>query len=159
MVTNHGGFEISRCGFFVSAEHPFLGASLDALIQCDCCGQGVVEIKCPQCANQMSFVEAADRVGTFCLSELSEGKLKLKCDHSYYYQCQLQMFVTKRNFCDFVVWSPNISEKFVPGGTNFRGVQIKRITHPATYTANFVRPGCTEFVHNPLQTRGYFAGQ
>ena len=29
-------------------------------------------------------------------------KLKLKCDHSYYYQCQLQMFVTKR---DIVVWS------------------------------------------------------
>ena len=95
MVTNHGGFEISCCGFVVSAEHPFLGASPDALIQCDCCGQGVVEIKCPLCANQMSFVEAADRVGTFCLSELSEGTLKLKCDHSYYYQCQLQMFVTK----------------------------------------------------------------
>ena len=37
--------------------------------------------------------------------------------------------------------------------------QLSKSCHPATYTANFVRPGCNEFVHNPLQTRGYFAGR
>ena len=25
--------------------------------------------------------------------------------HGYYYQCQLQVYVTKRSFCDFVVWT------------------------------------------------------
>ena len=35
---------VNLCGvfFFVSVAHPFLGASPDALIQCDCCGEGVV---------------------------------------------------------------------------------------------------------------------
>ena len=31
---------------FLSEKHPFLGASPDALIECNCCGQGVVEVKC-----------------------------------------------------------------------------------------------------------------
>ena len=32
--------------FFICVKHPFLGASPDALIECNCCGQGVVEVKC-----------------------------------------------------------------------------------------------------------------
>ena len=43
---------------------------------------------------------------TFCLDELPGEKLELRCDHGYFYQCQLQMFVTRRTFCNFVVWSP-----------------------------------------------------
>ena len=37
--------------------------------------------------------------------------------------------------------------------------QVSKSCHSAMYTVNFVRPSCNEFVHNPLQTRGYFAGQ
>ena len=106
MMKNHLGFAISCCGFFVSVAHPFLGASPDALIQCDCCGEGVVEIKCPFCIRQTSLGEAALKVKNFCLDELPGHVFKLKRDHSYYYQCQLQIFVTTRRFCDFVVWSP-----------------------------------------------------
>jgi len=40
-------------------------------------------------------------------SKNSDGTLRLKHDHSYYYQCQMQIFATKREFCDFVVWSSN----------------------------------------------------
>ena len=32
--------------FLICVEHPFLGASPDALIEYNCCGQGVVEVKC-----------------------------------------------------------------------------------------------------------------
>ena len=32
--------------FFICVEHPFLGASPDALIEYNCCGQGVMEVKC-----------------------------------------------------------------------------------------------------------------
>ena len=46
MASSHEGFTISGCGFFVSVEYPFLGASPGALIQCTCCGEGAVEIKC-----------------------------------------------------------------------------------------------------------------
>ena len=42
----HSGLNVTSCGFFTSVEHPFLGASPDALIECNCCGQGVIEVKC-----------------------------------------------------------------------------------------------------------------
>ena len=102
----HKGYKVSRCGFFFSVEHPFLGASSDALIQCMCCGEGVVEIKCPLCTSEKSFQEAADGARNFCLDELPGGRLQLHRDHGYYFQCQMQIFVTRRLFCDFVLWTP-----------------------------------------------------
>ena len=40
----------------------------------------------------------------FCLQRLETGSLQLSRDHPYYLQCQLQMHVTRRQYCDFVVW-------------------------------------------------------
>ena len=50
---------VSCCVFFVSVAHPFVGASPDALIQCDCCSEGVVKIKCPFCICPTSLGVAA----------------------------------------------------------------------------------------------------
>ncbi len=61
VMLQHEGVNVSRCGFIVCEEHPFLGASPDALVQCDCCGLGVVEIKCPFCVNQASFEVTVDK--------------------------------------------------------------------------------------------------
>ena len=55
MMKNHLGFAISCCVLFVSVAHPFLGASPDALIQCDCCGEGVVEINPPSDSQVENF--------------------------------------------------------------------------------------------------------
>ena len=103
-TTSHEEFTFSCCGFFVSIKHPFLDASPDALIQCDCCGEGVVEMKYPLCNCELSFGEASVGVWNFCHDELLGGKLKLKYEHNYY-QCQLQIFVTRRGYCNFVVWT------------------------------------------------------
>ena len=32
-----------------SATHPYIGASPDGIIECDCCGFGILEVKCPYC--------------------------------------------------------------------------------------------------------------
>ena len=40
-------FVIQNTGLHINAEFPYLGASPDSLIQCDCHGKGVLEIKCP----------------------------------------------------------------------------------------------------------------
>ena len=37
-----------------------------------------------------------------------DGKYSLDRNHEYFYKIQLQMFVLKRKYCDFVVWSSNI---------------------------------------------------
>jgi hypothetical protein len=104
MTASHNDFALISCGFYVHTEYPFLGASPDALVECKCCGKGVVEVKCPLTAQESSFADAADKV-SFCLEVCSDGKYKLKHQHQYYYQCQLQIFVTGYLFCDFVVWT------------------------------------------------------
>ena len=72
MITPQEGFTVSKWFF------SFLGASPDALIQCMCCGQGVVEIKCPLCASKTSFREVTHG---FCLDELPGDKFELLHDH------------------------------------------------------------------------------
>ena len=44
-MTCHGGVIVTSCSFFICVEHPFLGALPDALIECNCCGQGFMAMK------------------------------------------------------------------------------------------------------------------
>ena len=43
----HINFKLTESGFYISQEQPFLEATPDALIHCDCCGDGCLEIKYP----------------------------------------------------------------------------------------------------------------
>nr|XP_055065240.1 uncharacterized protein LOC129447500 [Misgurnus anguillicaudatus] len=45
--TSHVNLQVKRAGFRVSLDKPFIGASCDGYVMCDCCGPGVVEAKCP----------------------------------------------------------------------------------------------------------------
>ena len=74
------------------------------MLECLCCGPGVLEVKCPYCMRTEGFDAALER-SSFCLDRSNDGKLALKHEHPYYYQCQLQMVATTRSYCDFVVWT------------------------------------------------------
>ena len=41
----HKNFKVEESGLFISTDYPFIGASLDGLVMCDCCSDGVCEIK------------------------------------------------------------------------------------------------------------------
>ena len=41
--TNHSNMESSKCGLTISCQHPFLGATPDMVISCDCCGEGKIQ--------------------------------------------------------------------------------------------------------------------
>ena len=43
-MTAHEQLVISKSGFHISLDPPFLGASPDALVECKCCGKCAVEI-------------------------------------------------------------------------------------------------------------------
>ncbi|XP_071121974.1 uncharacterized protein [Mytilus edulis] len=43
----HTNVNITECGIFLDKDITYLGASPDVLVDCACCGSGVVEIKCP----------------------------------------------------------------------------------------------------------------
>ena len=43
----HKAARQGECGLFIDEQHQFLGATPDLLLECACCGKGVLEIKCP----------------------------------------------------------------------------------------------------------------
>ena len=91
--------------FFISVESPHLSCSPDVHVSCTCHGLGIVEVKCHYSAINTTVNDVADSNSDFCLKCLKFGNLHLKTTHSYYYQCQYQLYVTKYRYCDLVVWS------------------------------------------------------
>ena len=43
----HKNLKISETGLVIYKEKPFIAVSPDLEVECDCCGLGLVEIKCP----------------------------------------------------------------------------------------------------------------
>ena len=70
---------------------------------------GILEIKCPALARDASI---KDLCSNFFLIYV-DTNYKLKLNHNYYYQVQGQMHITKREWCDFVDWSPTDSFRLV----------------------------------------------
>ena len=85
-----------------STQYSFLGASPDGFIYCDCCGRGILEVKCPFCKRDTTLSEDSyDKA--ICLEPSGAGNLQLVITHMYFYQVQVQ--ITLKEFCDFVVWT------------------------------------------------------
>ena len=93
---------VSPSGFVICVQEPWLGATPDGIV-----GSGIIEVKCPFVCRECSFEEAAATKRTFCLQKTHHGRLRLNTKHQYYHQVQVQLFVTKAEYCDFVVWSPS----------------------------------------------------
>ncbi|KAF0758860.1 YqaJ domain-containing protein [Aphis craccivora] len=47
----------------------------------------------------------------FSIFELQPYKKIDLVDNNYYYQVQAQLNITERNYCNFVVWTPNVDKK------------------------------------------------
>ena len=60
-----------RVYLYVWRDHPYIGASPDAIVTCDCCGKGIVEIKCPYCFRDKL---PDDNPSKFCMKKDSSGK-------------------------------------------------------------------------------------
>ena len=74
------------------------------MLTCDCCGDGVLEVKCPYCyKNDLPETDES----RFCMNKNDDGTWTLKRNHTYYYQVQLQLHVCRVEYADFVVWSEN----------------------------------------------------
>lgn len=96
---SHQNAKVTLCGFVVCSSEPHLGASPDARVVCDCCGEGVVEIKSPY--KYRDGLMGVTVTNDFCL----DHNYDLKKTHPYYYQVQLHMYVCNVQYCDFIVWT------------------------------------------------------
>ena len=106
MKQRHRNFETSLSGLMIDPTLPYLGATPDGLSSCDCCGQRIVEIKCPYKYRNMSpKSECALSDPLFCLKLDDKKQIILSREHQYYTQIQGQLLVSKQKQCDFVCWT------------------------------------------------------
>lgn len=94
---------IHECGLVVNNEFPFLGASPDGLI-CENGVSGLLEIKCPYSARNMTVAEACEHIRDFPIKQ-QDGTFTLRKEHPYYAQVQGQLLVCGAKFCEFVVFT------------------------------------------------------
>lgn len=95
--------EFKEAGLFICKGHLVLAATPNMLVECSCCGAGVAEVKCPWKVKDGRLTDLLKDANS-CVREV-DGELKLKPTHRYYYQIQVQMFVCKKSYADFVLWN------------------------------------------------------
>lgn len=102
---------VAESGLWVNSEYPYFAASPDGLLyDRDLDSHGVLEIKCPmllKATHPKDFLTALSKrqLSTFCLKAHGD-EVTLSTKHDYYYQVQMQMGILQRQWCYFVVWSP-----------------------------------------------------
>ncbi|WAR07526.1 hypothetical protein MAR_017484 [Mya arenaria] len=86
MKKTHKKFSSINTGLQISADKPFLAASVDLETSCKCCGEGLCEIKCPETIKDqkqphenVKYIKENDGIG--------------------------QMAISKRDHCDFFVFT------------------------------------------------------
>ena len=89
----HRNCKVMDCGLKVKADKVFLGSSPDGLVSCDCCGEGLLEIKCPFSVSHTEPTPAN-------IQYITDNGM-LKKSHQYYSQVQLW----EKMWCDFFVFT------------------------------------------------------
>ena len=113
-------------------ERPYLGASPDGIIKCNCCGKGVLEVKCPFYIKE-GLQDDPDQT-EFCMMKQDE-KWILKRNHTYYYQIQLQMEVYRVSYCDFIVWTKkDFAVERIAADSQFLNSVIDGVQHFFVYS-------------------------
>jgi hypothetical protein len=106
---------VKKAGFVVyidSNEQSFngiFGASPDGYVGSD----GLVEIKCPfslRDAEPKDWPVKSKQNSSIIFSK--DGSFTLKQTHEHYHQVVMQLYVTGRQFCDYVIWTPHGIERF-----------------------------------------------
>ncbi|CAL9683155.1 unnamed protein product [Knipowitschia caucasica] len=117
----HQNMKVEKSGIFILPDACFIAASPDRLVSCDCCGLGILEVKCP-------YKQAGKSVVEMDLDYLTNGKLNP--NHKYFTQVQVQMGVTQRFWCDFVI--------YLGKGIHIERIQFKeKLWHEAFQASEF----------------------
>ena len=101
---------VTETGLWINPSMPQLGCSPDGLVIDENGFEGLIEVKCPYVLRNISPDCAKEelnkkQLNNLCCNVLEDGTLRLKREHKYFYQVQMQMAVCEKDFCDFLVWS------------------------------------------------------
>jgi hypothetical protein len=97
---------VEECGLFVHSVRGYLGASPDGLIGED----GILEIKCTTISPD-KIPSRPDNFLIFKNKKDPTSDIMLRRNHKYFFQVIMQMYVSGRSYCDFLVYhKPENSE-------------------------------------------------
>ena len=98
----HSSISVRECGLFVHPEHSYMAASPDGVVSCTCCGEGLLEIKCPY-----SLIHTDPQTcPPAYLTRSDRDQLSLKESYAYHRQVIMQLAVTGHEWCYFFVYTP-----------------------------------------------------
>ena len=100
----HCNIEVHKCGLVVSPKWPWLGCSPDGIILENSIPVGCIEVKCPYSKRNMTLLDASTDDKSFFLGIL-KGKLSLKRNHIYFFQCQGILNILGLEWIDFIVYT------------------------------------------------------
>lgn len=98
--------EVVDIGLLVSVHQPWLCVSVDGAVVNDTRISKIVEIKCPNSCKKKPVIDYQEKKCNVKYLEFKNGEVVLKESHLYYTQCQVQLYVTGLNICDFFIYSP-----------------------------------------------------
>ena len=101
---------VSTSGLWVNSKYPFLACSPDGLVD----ESGLLEIKSLKIFKDNTVERITgnpnelpkEMINRQCF-HVKDEKCILKKNHDYYYQVQMQLLVTEREFCDFALYAEN----------------------------------------------------
>ena len=67
--SKHKDFTVREGGLFINPVSPILGASPDGLVNCSCHDPGILEIKCPWSARDLTIKEFAEPKKSFLVND------------------------------------------------------------------------------------------
>ncbi|CAC5392816.1 unnamed protein product [Mytilus coruscus] len=110
--------EVAQCGLWVNPKYPELACSPDGLVR-DVSDNGeedfgLVEINFSFMLEKCSVKDfekslSKSQVANFCLERLSSDQIRLKRNHEYYFQIQMQLGTMGLQWCDLFVCSESDS--------------------------------------------------
>ena len=124
----HPYLTANHCGFVVHPQECWLGASPDGVVNesPNEPPKGLLEIKCPFSKRDVSPKIACEDPSFYCFFS-SDGSMRLKRNHQYYHQVQLQLFVCSDMYqwCDFCVYTT-------------KGVMVERLYLDVNWIQDYV---------------------
>jgi hypothetical protein len=94
--------KIDECGLMIDFATPYLGCSPDGIIS-DV--KGIVEIKCPASAKDMTISEAIKNKKIDYLEVVNNEVKNLKQNHNYHFQVQGQLHIMQKEYCLFIIYT------------------------------------------------------
>lgn len=84
LQNDHINLSVINSGLIINPCFPFIGASPDDIIHCDCCGTGVLEIKCPYSITQNKQIE---NLACILNGKLKKTPISLSDTNTYAFMC------------------------------------------------------------------------